>query len=45
MGGREEWMDGRREGRTEGGRDREREGRVGSFWLSAKVQSTQAGKG
>lgn len=44
MGGWKEWMKGR-EGRTEGKRDRGREGRVGSFWLSAKVQSTQAGKG
>lgn len=38
-------MDGGREGRAEEGRERGREERVGSFWLSSKVQSTQAGKG
>lgn len=38
-------MDGGREGRADGGRERGREERVDSFWLSSKVQSTPAGKG
>lgn len=49
MGGQKEWMEGAREGQKEGGIEGRRKGgreeKVGSFWLSSKVQSTQAGKG